>query len=131
MHPGYLTIRKPDFDFVKLAAAFGVEHGRVVRRPDEVLDALREGADHVLKHKTSYVLDVRLAHWAPLSPTDPTKERALAMHADAAPGALYGAAPADAAEPPPPLDAWFRGLSAEIRYAADTVAAVTGEAPAP
>jgi benzoylformate decarboxylase len=135
MHPEYLTIRKPNFDFVKLAAAFGVEHGRVVCRPDEVLDALREGADHVLKSKTPYVLGVRLAHWAPLSPTDPTKERALALHADAAPGALSGAlsgaAPADAAEPPPPLDVWFRGLSAELGFAADTPAGAAGGAPLP
>ena len=60
MDPPYLRIERPKLDFVALARAFGGEHGEVVLTPGEVKAAVERGVDHVLKHKTSYVLDMRL-----------------------------------------------------------------------
>ncbi|HEY0070690.1 MAG TPA: thiamine pyrophosphate-dependent enzyme, partial [Chloroflexia bacterium] len=48
----------PDFDFVQIAAAFGVPNGRRVRDPHEVMPALEEAFDYVLNKKQSYVLEL-------------------------------------------------------------------------
>jgi thiamine pyrophosphate-dependent acetolactate synthase large subunit-like protein len=65
MTPDYLTIRKPNFNFTKLAAAFGITGGGIVKQPGEVRAALKQGFDHVLTKKQSFVLDIRVPHAEP------------------------------------------------------------------
>ncbi|WP_437652601.1 thiamine pyrophosphate-binding protein [Sorangium sp. So ce1182] len=60
--PEYLTLRRPELKFADVAKAFGVPDGRVVTRPDEVKDALRQGIEHVLQKGKSFVIDMRVAH---------------------------------------------------------------------
>lgn len=84
MDPEYLHIRKPDFDFVALAAAFGVTAGRRVAQPRDVKAALAEGIDHVLGKRGSYVLDIF---------TDPSVQPDVP--------------PDKAPEPHPPLNAYY------------------------
>ncbi|HEY0069913.1 MAG TPA: thiamine pyrophosphate-binding protein [Chloroflexia bacterium] len=56
--PEYLTLQNPDFNFVEIAAAFGVPNGRRVRDPKEVKAALEEGFESVLKKKQPYLLEL-------------------------------------------------------------------------
>lgn len=66
--PAYLRLRKPNFDFVALAKAFGGEAGEVVEKPADVKEAVMRGVNHVLKNKRSYVLDMRTAQDTPAVP---------------------------------------------------------------
>ena len=63
--PEYLTINRPQFDFVALAKAFGGEAGEVVKDPKAVKEAIYRGVDYVLKQKKSYILDMRTAQDTP------------------------------------------------------------------
>lgn len=56
--PEYLKLGNPDFDFVKIAAAFSVPNGRRVRDPKEVMPALEEAFEYVLGRKQPYVLEL-------------------------------------------------------------------------
>jgi benzoylformate decarboxylase len=75
MTPDYLLLRDPDFDFVALAKAFGVPDGRTVKAPGGVREALRQGFDHVLQKKGSFVIDMRTDHSTPPPPSGPDKTR--------------------------------------------------------
>ncbi|MFL5346185.1 MAG: thiamine pyrophosphate-binding protein [Hyalangium sp.] len=99
--PEYLTIRDPSFSFVELAKAFGLPNGRVVTRPREVKDALKEGIDCVRLHKQSFVLEVRLDPRSPLKPPEEVKEASLLT------------AQAMSPSMPPPLHFYFRALARE------------------
>ncbi len=117
MTPEYLTIRKPDFDFVALAKAFGIPDGRVVARPDEVYDAIREAVSFVMESGRAYVLDVRTnSNPGPL-PAPPKKSGAAAKVLKAAKGAAKLAAAPEAAPAadlwaPPALDAFYQEFHA-------------------
>lgn len=63
--PEYLTINRPQFDFVTLAKAFGGEDGEVVKDPKSVKEAVFRGVDYVLTQGKSYILDMRTAHDTP------------------------------------------------------------------
>jgi benzoylformate decarboxylase len=67
-NPDYLRIRRPNFDFVALAKAFGGELGEVVTKPADVKDAVLRGVDYVLTNKKSYILDMRTAEETPSVP---------------------------------------------------------------
>lgn len=56
--PSYLKIMGPDLNFLDLAKAFGVSHGDRVADPALVKAAVEAGVAHVLKEKTSYVIEV-------------------------------------------------------------------------
>ena len=71
--PEYLLLRDPHFDFVAVARAFGVPHGRIVEKPADVREALREALEHVLDRNESYVIDMRTDHTTPAP--DPIKLR--------------------------------------------------------
>jgi benzoylformate decarboxylase len=105
MTPEYLTIQKPDIDFVALARAFGVEDGRIVRTPAEVYDAVRDGVEFVLRSKKSYVLDVRTNPNPPPLPTPPSRKKLLGK-------AKAQAAPAADLSAPPALDAFYQEFHA-------------------
>lgn len=75
MTPEYLLITKPTFNFVDLARTFGVSAGLVVEKPAHVKDALRQGIEHVLTHKKSFVIDMRTDHTTPATPAPPAEER--------------------------------------------------------
>jgi benzoylformate decarboxylase len=107
MTPEYLTIRKPDFDFVALAKAFGIPNGRVVERPDEVYAAVAEAVAFVLEKKEAYVLDVRTNPNPGPTPAPPSKS---AKHAGLAADALE-ASPAVDLSAPPPLDVYFQEVA--------------------
>ena len=96
MTPEYLTIHNPDFDFVTLAKAFGVGEGRVVRKPSEVYDAVRDGVAYVMESGRSYVLDVRTNPNPPSTPVGVT---------ESAKGKARRSAP-------PALDVFFRSFLA-------------------
>lgn len=63
--PEYLTINRPQFNFVELAKAFGGEDGEVVEDPKAVRDAIFRAVDYVLTQKKSYILDMRTAQDTP------------------------------------------------------------------
>ncbi|GAA3944214.1 thiamine pyrophosphate-binding protein [Chitinophaga oryziterrae] len=69
MDPSYLKLERPQLDFVSLAKAFGGQDGEIVRTPDAVKDAVERGIDHVLNNASSYILDMRIAANAPITPT--------------------------------------------------------------
>jgi benzoylformate decarboxylase len=96
MTPEYLTIHDPDFDFVALAKAFGAGGGRVVRKPAEVYDAVREGVAYVLESGKAYVLDVRTNPNPPATPVGATETAASKRRRSA----------------PPALDVFFRSFLA-------------------
>jgi benzoylformate decarboxylase len=56
--PGYLKIKGPDFNFVELAKSFGVPDGKCVQNPALLKDAIAAGVTHVLRERTSYVIEV-------------------------------------------------------------------------
>lgn len=72
--PEYLTINRPQFDFVSLAKAFGGENGEVVKDPKDVREAIFRGVDFVLTQNKSYILDMRTAQNTP-APTAKTSEQ--------------------------------------------------------
>jgi benzoylformate decarboxylase len=72
--PEYLTINRPQFDFVSLAKAFGGEHGEVVKDPKAVREAIFRGVEFVLTQNKSYILDMRTAQDTP-APTAKTSEQ--------------------------------------------------------
>jgi benzoylformate decarboxylase len=90
--PSYLYIERPDVDFLALAKSFGVANGARVTDPAKVLAAVEAAVDHVLREKTSYVLDVREAQNSSAAPST----------SDAQPAAT--AAVPHALQSQPPLD---------------------------
>jgi benzoylformate decarboxylase len=77
MNPDYLHIAKPNFNFVELASAFGVQNGARVKRPQDVKAALEVALDFVLNQKKAYVLE--LFSDPAVKPDQPrTKTKALA-----------------------------------------------------
>jgi benzoylformate decarboxylase len=78
--PEYLKLERPNIDFVSLAKAFGVTNGQVVKSPKDVMAAIKEGVNHVLKNKTSYILDMRIAKDTPGAPTTAEKTKARATY---------------------------------------------------
>lgn len=72
-HPDYLRIRKPDFDFVALANAYGGEAGEKVEKPADVNAAVMRGVEYVLTQQKSYVLDMRMAQETPATPVTTAK----------------------------------------------------------
>jgi benzoylformate decarboxylase len=69
--PAYLRIERPDVDFLALAKSYGVTAGARVTKPKEVMRAVEEAVDHVLKKKTPYVLEIREAQSPQQPPTPP------------------------------------------------------------
>ncbi|MEO1260772.1 MAG: thiamine pyrophosphate-binding protein [Bacteroidota bacterium] len=74
--PPYLRLERPRLDFVSIAKAFGVKNGQVVKSPKAVLRAVRKGIDHVLRNKSSFILDMRIAQNTPTVKAATEKDRA-------------------------------------------------------
>ncbi len=58
LDPSYLKIMGPEFNFLDLAKSFGVNHGSRVADPALVREAVDAGVAHVLREKTSYVIEI-------------------------------------------------------------------------
>ena len=93
MSPEYLLIRDPNFNFVDLAKAFGIDNGQIVEKPADVKAALKEGIECVLNRKASYVIDMRTDQ---ATPPPAAKKGRMAMAAVERPSA------------PPPLDIYYQ-----------------------
>lgn len=75
-NPEYLRLERPQLDFVAMAKAFGVKHGAVVESPKEVDKAIHIALNHVLEHKTAYILDMRIAQDTPAVGTTEENDKA-------------------------------------------------------
>lgn len=71
-NPSYLRIERPEVDFLSLARSFGVTAGARVTKPKDVMRAVEDAVDHVLKRRTAYVLEIREEQSPPAPP--PTAE---------------------------------------------------------
>jgi benzoylformate decarboxylase len=79
MTPDYLLIERPKIDFVDLARTFGVTSGRIVEKPADVKEALRQGIEHVRTTKESFVIDMRTDHTTPPPPAGPQPRMAKSL----------------------------------------------------